>query len=81
MFSRHKRMIGILYLLADAALGLASFALAYWVRVRFVTRQPFFPDSNYLWIVPYAIALWLAITRALLTAHFLSDVFIGSGIG
>jgi membrane-associated phospholipid phosphatase len=29
----------------------------------------------------FAIALWLGITRALLTAHFLSDVFIGSGIG
>lgn len=64
MFSRHKRMIGILYLLADAALGLASFALAYWVRVRFITRQPFFPDPNYLWIVPYAIALWLFIGLA-----------------
>ncbi|MDE2464009.1 MAG: phosphatase PAP2 family protein [Alphaproteobacteria bacterium] len=29
----------------------------------------------------FAIALYLAMTRALLNAHFLSDVFIGSGIG
>jgi membrane-associated phospholipid phosphatase len=29
----------------------------------------------------FAIALWLAATRALLNAHFLSDVFIGAGIG
>jgi membrane-associated phospholipid phosphatase len=29
----------------------------------------------------FAIALWLGVTRALLTAHFLSDVLVGSGIG
>ena len=29
----------------------------------------------------FALALWLGLTRALLTAHFLSDVFIGAGIG
>jgi membrane-associated phospholipid phosphatase len=32
-------------------------------------------------IVWFAIAAWLALTRAFLTAHFLSDVFIGAGIG
>jgi membrane-associated phospholipid phosphatase len=36
------------------------------------------PHLAVLWFV---IALWLGITRALLTAHFLSDVFIGAGIG
>jgi membrane-associated phospholipid phosphatase len=36
------------------------------------------PQLAILW---FAIAFWLAITRALLTAHFLSDVFIGAGIG
>ncbi|HUX10586.1 MAG TPA: sugar transferase [Terriglobia bacterium] len=61
MFSRHKRMIGFLYLLADAALALASFGLAYWVRAQFITPQPLYPDSNYLWIVPYAIALWIGV--------------------
>ena len=29
----------------------------------------------------FAISLWLGLTRALLTSHFLSDVFIGAGIG
>lgn len=32
-------------------------------------------------IVWFAIALWLGLTRALLTAHFLSDVFVGAGVG
>ena len=32
-------------------------------------------------VVWFAAALWLGLTRALLTAHFLSDVFIGAGIG
>lgn len=34
-----------------------------------------------LWPLWLAIALVLGLTRALLTAHFLSDVFIGAGIG
>lgn len=34
-----------------------------------------------LWPLWFAIAAALAVTRALLTAHFLSDVLIGAGIG
>ncbi len=37
-----------------------------------------FPGLALLWL---AIALYLALTRALLNAHFLSDVFIGSAVG
>ncbi len=33
------------------------------------------------WAVWFAVAALLAVTRALLTAHFLSDVLIGAGIG
>ncbi len=29
----------------------------------------------------FGVALWLGLTRALLTAHFLSDVLVGMGIG
>lgn len=36
------------------------------------------PQAAVLW---FALAFWLSITRALLTAHFLSDVFVGAGIG
>ena len=64
MFSRHKRMIGILYLLADAVLAMASFGLAYWVRAQFITPHPLYPDSNYVWIVPYAIVLWIGVGLA-----------------
>ncbi|HEY2837454.1 MAG TPA: phosphatase PAP2 family protein [Rhizomicrobium sp.] len=35
----------------------------------------------WLWPLWFAIAAVLAVTRALLTAHFLSDVLIGAGIG
>ncbi|MGH6829218.1 MAG: phosphatase PAP2 family protein [Rhizomicrobium sp.] len=34
-----------------------------------------------MWPVWFALAAVLAVTRALLTAHFLSDVLIGAGIG
>jgi membrane-associated phospholipid phosphatase len=33
------------------------------------------------WPVWFSVAAILAVTRALLTAHFLSDVLIGAGIG
>ncbi len=36
------------------------------------------PQLAVLW---FAIALWLALTRAVITSHFLSDVFVGCGIG
>lgn len=35
----------------------------------------------WLAVLWFAVALWLGVTRALLTAHFLSDVFVGAGIG
>ncbi|HWA92278.1 MAG TPA: phosphatase PAP2 family protein [Rhizomicrobium sp.] len=36
------------------------------------------PSLAALW---FAVAAWLALTRALLTAHYLSDVLAGAGIG
>jgi membrane-associated phospholipid phosphatase len=36
------------------------------------------PQLAALW---FAIAAWLGLTRALLTAHYLSDVLVGAGIG
>jgi membrane-associated phospholipid phosphatase len=36
------------------------------------------PHLALLWL---SVALWLSLTRAFLTAHFLSDVFVGAGIG
>ena len=35
------------------------------------------PELAALW---FAVAVWLALTRALLNSHFLSDVFVGAGI-
>ncbi|MDE1986514.1 MAG: phosphatase PAP2 family protein [Alphaproteobacteria bacterium] len=43
-----------------------------------VIATALWPQLAILW---FAIALWLGLTRALLTAHFLSDVFVGAGIG
>jgi membrane-associated phospholipid phosphatase len=37
-----------------------------------------YPPLIALWLT---IALYLSFTRALLNAHYLSDVFIGAGIG
>ncbi len=34
-----------------------------------------------LWPLWFAVALYLALTRAFMNAHFFSDVFIGAGIG
>ncbi len=64
MFARHNRVIGVLYLLADGALALASFALAYAVRSRLVTPRPLYPLSNYSWLVPLIVGIWLGVGLA-----------------
>ena len=43
-----------------------------------VIATALWPQFAVLW---FAVALWLGLTRALLTAHFLSDVFVGFGVG
>jgi membrane-associated phospholipid phosphatase len=43
-----------------------------------VIATALWPHGAILW---FAIALWLGLTRALVTAHFLSDVLVGAGVG
>jgi len=43
-----------------------------------VIATALWPQWAVLW---FALALWLGMTRALLTAHFLSDVLVGFGVG
>ena len=59
MFSRHNRMIGVLYMLGDGALALSSFGLAHAVRGRLPGLRPLYPAVYYLWIVPVLVALWV----------------------
>jgi len=59
MFSRHNRMMGVLYALADALLALASFFLAHWVRFHLSGLRPLYPVWYYLWILPLLPVLWV----------------------
>ena len=59
MFSRHNRMIGVLYLVVDAVLALASFWIAHTVRLHLHAARPLYPAYYYLWIVPVAVGLWI----------------------
>jgi len=59
MFSRHNRMIGVLYALTDALLALASFFAAHWIRLHLSGLRPFYPVWYYLWILPLLPALWV----------------------
>ena len=61
MFSRHNRMIGAIYLCADALLALASFWAAWEVRSYLVTPRPLYSISNYPWVVPLAVGIWMAV--------------------
>jgi exopolysaccharide biosynthesis polyprenyl glycosylphosphotransferase len=61
MFSRHNRVIGLLYLAADALVALLSFALAYWVRSYTFTPRPLYELSNYIWIIPLSVGLWIGV--------------------
>lgn len=59
MFSRHSRMLGVIYALADVALAFAAFWIAHAVRGRLHELRPLYPVYFYLWIVPFAVVLWL----------------------
>ena len=61
MFSRYNRIVGLLYLLADALLASASFGLAYLLRSSLATPRPLYPLSYYPWIVPLTVGIWLAV--------------------
>ncbi|MGH6629206.1 MAG: nucleoside-diphosphate sugar epimerase/dehydratase, partial [Burkholderiales bacterium] len=65
MYSRHDRIVGRLYLAADALLALASFGLAYAVRAHLVSPRPLFPLSYYFWIVPVSVGIWMGTGLAL----------------
>ena len=43
-----------------------------------VIAAALWPQWAVLW---FALALWFGLTRAMLTAHFLSDVLVGAGVG
>ncbi len=64
MFSRHNRMIGAFYVMADALLAFASFLLAYWIRSRFITSRPLNPLSYYPWIGALAVAICIGVGLA-----------------
>jgi exopolysaccharide biosynthesis polyprenyl glycosylphosphotransferase len=64
MFARHNRMIGVLYLCADLVLGLLSFWMAHTVRLRLAGVRPLFPLSNYPWVIPLAVGIWILVGLA-----------------
>jgi len=61
MFSRHNRMIGVLYLCADALLALISFWAAWRVRAYYIIPRPLYSLSNYPWIVPLSVGIWIMV--------------------
>jgi exopolysaccharide biosynthesis polyprenyl glycosylphosphotransferase len=61
MFSRHNRLMGVFYLCADALLALASFWVAWQVRSRLTGPRPLYSLSNYPWIVPLAVGIWIVV--------------------
>jgi len=87
MFSRHNRIIGLIYLAVDAVLAFASFGLAYWIRLHGVSPRPLYQVSHYIWIVPLCPGLWISVSIVLgvyreireevLSRAFLDPVKIG----
>jgi exopolysaccharide biosynthesis polyprenyl glycosylphosphotransferase len=61
MFSRHNRMIGAFYLCADVLLALISFWLAWEIRSYLITPRPLYSLSNYPWVVPLAVGIWIVV--------------------
>ncbi len=64
MFARHNRMIGVLYMMADALLAFLSFWLAHAIRAHLHLTRALIPVYYYLWIVPVAVGLWISVGLA-----------------
>jgi exopolysaccharide biosynthesis polyprenyl glycosylphosphotransferase len=61
MFTRHNRILGALYLVGDALVALAAFALAYGLRAYVISPRPLFSPTHYFWIVPLTVGLWVGV--------------------
>ena len=61
MFSRYNRMLGAFYLGIDTLLALISFWLAWLIRSWRIIPRPLYSVSNYLWVVPLSVAIWVAV--------------------
>ena len=61
MFSRHNRVIGVFYLCADTLLALISFWVAWEVRSYLILPRPLYSVSNYSWIVPLSVGIWVLV--------------------
>ncbi len=61
MFSRHNRLVGLLFALADTGVTLVSFWSAREIRLHLPGFRLLFPVSHYPWIVPLATASWLGV--------------------
>ena len=64
MFARHNRLISIVFMFGDVSLALASFGLAYEIRSHLVPGRPLYALSNYPWIVPLTVMLWVSVGMA-----------------
>jgi exopolysaccharide biosynthesis polyprenyl glycosylphosphotransferase len=54
-------MIGIFYLCADTLLALISFWVAWKARSHFIILRPLYSLSNYPWVVPLAVGIWIMV--------------------
>ncbi len=61
MFARHNRLIGSIFLFGDALLAVASFGLAHEIRSHLTGARPLYPLSNYPWIIPLTVVLWVGV--------------------
>jgi exopolysaccharide biosynthesis polyprenyl glycosylphosphotransferase len=61
MFARHNRLMGVLFLIGDVLLALASFVLALEIRSNLAGARAFYPLSNYPWMLPLTVVLWVGV--------------------
>jgi exopolysaccharide biosynthesis polyprenyl glycosylphosphotransferase len=57
MFARHNRLIGIIFLVGDVLLALASLGLAHEIRSHLASLRPLYSLSNYPGIVPLTVVI------------------------
>src|SRR5580658_10071373 len=77
MFARHNRLIGIIFLLGDVLLALASLGLAQEIRSHLGSLRPLFSLTNYPGIISLASAILLFAVTFALNLEFVSRLLLG----
>ena len=81
MFTHRKKALQYFTIFGDGLISLASFALAYRVRLGLEFLPDLYPLQYYSWLVPLVVGLWLSVGFSLRLYRDMDDNGLGYVVG